>query len=381
MMVGIVALVLGTAPAEGRAAFQTEWHPPFANAAAGVIAVADGTIYFTDFDGQAGITYLGSLDPSKGNIKEMRVPYYGIVDMKVRPTDGALFLADISASEIALADLHQRRLRRWALPALAIGGPRSLTFDDQGRVLFLVSSFVEKTAVGRLDTTTDTVEFWQLPDSIGFVGLDTAWQLVRADDGSVFLNLSGFTHNELVRLDLTTGVPTAWQTPTAPVFGLATDGIAIYFQEYGSSIRNVARLVPATGVLTEWAVPPVAPGQDVEFSLNLTQQGGRLFFGLGYPPGLGELDPASPGADSTLAPFVADPVAPLSFVVTPSVTVHPAHPRNGHARPTHRVPASTTMGPFQFFETGNANWVVGDGLSGVYFNGGTRDGGVVHVVP
>lgn len=384
-MRGIVRGVMMAAPMLGAlmssrgaaAAVQIEWALPFANVAPGLVAVGDGAVYFTDFDGQSGTTQLGTLDPDKGNINEMRLPYFSVADLGVRPCDGALFLADIDTSELALADTHHRELRRWAMPPLAVGGPRSFTFDEQGRVLFLVSSFIERTAVGRLDTRTNVVEFWQVPDSIGAVDLDIAWRLVRAADGSVFFNMNGFTHNQLVRLDMDTGVFTSWQLAAQPVFGLATDGTSVYFQEIASGVRNVARLVPATGTLTEWSFDPTG-----EFGQNLVFEGGRLYFGVSFPPGLGALNPASPGAESMVAPVAADAVAPLSFSLSPVVTRHHAHARKGRSKPATTAPAATAVGSFVLWSTGDTNnWVAGDGAGTIYFSGGSQGTAIARFVP
>ena len=332
--IGAMALGMCLAARAGQAASVTEWQPPFAGAQLYQIAAGASGVFYVDFDGNTGTTFLGALDVAKGRFHEMQVPINAGTgnDLQIRPSDGALFLSDIDTSTITLADVDQFSLRTWTMPATESGGPRSIAFDDSGRVLFLESGFIGATVVGRLDTTSGLVETWQVPDELVTAGSDIGWRLVRTADGSVLFNSNGFAHAaQVIQLDPATGIFTAWATPAPPVFGLAADGSgAVYFQEAASGVRNVARLIPATSVLTEWSSSP-----DADFTQNMIFQSGSLFFGSNSPGGLGQLDSSAAGSDSALSPVAAAPVAPASVLVNPVVTGQEAWARP--RRPRHAV--------------------------------------------
>jgi streptogramin lyase len=377
----IVAASLGAlfASTAARAASLTEWQLPFPSPQASQIAVGSAGVYYIDVDGDAGISFLGRLDPVEGKFKEIQIPFAvgSGNDLQVRPSDGAVFTCDGDAGQIVQADVDGRELRTWLLPAAASIGLRSLAFDDQGRVLFLSSSFAAPTVVGRLDPTTGLIETWQVPEAVVTTGEDTAAQMVRLADGSALFNLNGFAHPAAVaRLDLTTGVFTSWVTPVPPVFGLAADGSgAVYFQETGPSLQGVARLIPSTNVLTEWTL-----GSSDEFTQNLIFESGRAFFGTDNPVALFALDPSVAGSDSTLSPLASDPVVSASVVVSPVVTRHVAH-RHGHAKEVDRTRAATVTGAFTRWKAGTAEYVAGDGAGGVYYTGGTDGLSIAKLVP
>ena len=380
MTIGAVALAVCLLAKASQAASVTEWPLPFDGSQPYQVAAGSSGVFYVDFDGNTGTTLLGTLDVTLGSFKEIDVPFSAGTgnDLQVRASDGAVFTCDITTSVIVLVDVEQRTLTSWTVPATEAGGPRSIAFDDSGRVLFLESGAIGPTVVGRLDTTSGLVETWQAPDELVTAGSDTAWHLVKAADGSIVFNANGFAHpGQLVRLDPATGLFTAWATPAAPVFGLAADGAgAVYVQEFASGVRNVARLVPATNVLTEWSFSP-----DAEFTQNMILESASLFFGTDSPVALNQLDPTAAGSDSTLSPAAAAPVSPASVVVSPVVTRRIAK-RHGHARGRTSTPSATTLGPFTSWGTATPGFVTGDGAGAVYFTGnGSKGPSISKFVP
>ena len=346
------------------AAVLTSWRLPFSNSQPlQVAAAAGGGVYYVNFDGEgATATYLGLLDTARGKFREIQIPFFaGSGDLRVRAGDGAVFLTDAATGELGQGDVAGRTFSRWTLPDGAF--VRSFVFDDAGRILFLANNQDGRMQIGRLDTATGALSVWPLPDSMADPGNDFAWRIVKATGGTVFVNVNGFTHRgQLVRLDLATGVFTAWATTAQPVFGLVTDAAgAVYFHEIDPDVRRVGRLVPSTGQLTEWNFPIA----DVEFLGEMALETGRLFFGLNNPIGLAALDPTAAGDESVLAPFVADPVTPSTAVISPVVTRR-ARSRAGSARPAVSAPPATASGAFTIWDTGGVLLGNGDGAGAVY---------------
>jgi streptogramin lyase len=355
--IGAVLIGMCLTPRLSEAAVFTAWRLPFSQAQPHQVAPGLEGVHYVDFDGPNGTTFLGLLDVEKGRFKEMQIPFNaGSGDLRVRPGDGAVFVTDAVSGDLGQGNVAQQLFRRWTLPA---GGyMRSFVFDEAGAVLFLAGNDVGRMSIGRLDTTTGAVTVWPLPDSMASPGDDFAWRIVRAADGTVFVNVNGFAHPaQLVRLDLTTGVFTAWVTPAAPIFPLVADDAGrIYFQEFGGDVRRIARFVPATGQLTEWNYPDAAS----EFSGEMALESGRLIFALNAEVDMAALDPTVAGDESVLAPSATEGVTPSTAVISPVVTGR-ARTRSGHARPVASTLPAIPLGAFTTWDTGGVGMAVGGG--------------------
>ena len=377
-MVGAVLFGVCLTAQASEAAELTAWHLPFSGSSPFQVAVGAGGVSYVDFDGGTGETFLGVLDTQRGRFNEMRTPFFaGSGDLRVRAGDGAVFLTDSATGDLGRGDVASRDFWRWTLPGGA--GVRSFVFDDAGRVLFLAGNAEGRMMIGRLDTATGAVSIWPVPDSMDTPGEDFAWRIVKLADGSVLVNMNGFAHpRQLVRLDLATGVFTAWATPGQPVFALAADAAgSVYFHEVDSGLRRVGRLVPATGELTEWNVDL----PDVEFLGEMALESGRLFFGINNPVGMVALDPTVAGDESVLAPFVADPVTPSSEVISPVVTRR-ARSRAGRVRPVVSAPPATALGSaFTTWDTGTVLLGNGDGAGTMYGAADVGGPAIVRFVP
>jgi streptogramin lyase len=374
--IGAVVLGVWLTAQASEAGELTAWRLPFAIASVYQVAAGAGGVSYVDFDGGTGVTFLGVLDTNRRRFMEMQVPFFaGSGTLRVRAGDGAVFLTDSDTGDLGRGDVARRDFWRWTLPGGAY--VRSFVFDDAGRVLFLAGNADGRLMVGRLDTATGAVAMWPLPDSIAVPVDDFAWKIVKLADGSVVINMNGFVHRgQLVRLDLATGVFTSWATPAQAVFALVTDAAgSVYFHEIDSGIRRVSRLVPATGLLTEWDFPIA----EVEFTGEMVLETGRLMFGINNPIGLAALDPTAPGNDSVVAPFVAEPVTPSTAVIRPVVTRH-ARSRVGDARPVVSTVPATALGAFTTWDAEVALGT-GNGTGAVYGAAGVGGPAMVKFVP
>ena len=141
-------------------------------------------------------------------------------------------------------------------------------------------------------------------------------------------------------------------------------------------MRNVARLVPATNVLTEWSFSP-----DAEFTQNMILGSASLFFGTDSPVALNQLDPTAAGSDSTLSLARGGRLGlaglgggepgrhpPYRQAPRPRPRPH-QHAVRDHARPLHQLGdrdagvRDRRRGRSGFYFTGNGNGVSGASIS------------------
>lgn len=316
---GICAVVAGQGAvrADGTAGARdtlTEWAIPFEQTSPQWIAAAGRDIVFTNY---GGIPYLGRLEPDSGLVTRWPIPYVGTSPgaIDVRSSDRAVFLMGLVEGEIGQADLGAQMLRRWPMPALSEGQPLTpwyLTMARDGTVLFLAYDSANTGYVGRLDTTAATVSLWAIPDSVEL----SLWQLAQGLGDDVFGNFDGFGPRGVFRLNMATGAFTIWSTsPVEPVYAIATDPAGqLYFQQMGDSGSSIARLVPETGLLTQW--PTLDNFQD-----RLVFAAGHVAFGGMVAPdlqGLVALDVSYPGQDSFLPSPTTQTVTPISVALTPN---------------------------------------------------------------
>jgi hypothetical protein len=182
--------------------------------------------------------------------------------------------------------------------------------------------------------------------------------------GSVFFNVFGVGNpNNVVILDTTTGIFTTWPTAGEPGFAVATDGAGnVYFQETSPAI---ARLVPATGQLTEWATPG-ALDDDLVFAF------GRLFSAFSPPDGILALDPTRHGTNSMLIPFPSAPVAPEAFVAAPVEETLAG--QQAQSSPTTRgIKRRHAGGTFIGWEIPSAPRMLASTPSAIYFAAGSAN--------
>lgn len=354
-------------PARGRAL--TEWRLPFRNATASEIAADEDFVYYFGSSGEFPITQLGRLDVERNIVTEWSLPFLPTHpgDLAIR-ADGTVFLTNLEFSEIGQFDPAMERFKRWAAPAWISGGPRSLAFDQNGLLYFTASSTETGTFIARLDTATDTITAWRLPESVAVASsMDFAECLSLSADG-IFFNVNGFAHRAIVRFEPTTGVFTSWPVNGNAMYATAADGAGnVYFHEIGSGFRRFARLEVASGRLTEWDLPG-------NFGSDLVFQAGRLFGTLTQTPGaLLALNPRAPGSEGVLYPTTSEPVAPETVAAPPTLLSDP--PRRTRRALARRTPMRRTQtGAFTAWEVswGEPDFLAGDGDKSLYFTASDR---------
>lgn len=296
----------GGSTADARSDVLTTWAAPFPDSQPFKVVAAGTNVFYLD---NAYEQHLGRLDTTTGLFTQWPLPIGASSpsELVFRATDAVLIATNAQAGEISQFDPASQVLRRWSV-AQPFDGPWGLALDDAGRVLFRASeASTGRTRIGRLDTTAGTATSWLVPEGVAAL---SAGDMAVLPGGSVVFNVYGSGNsNNVTVLDTATGVFTTWSTAGEPAYGMATDGAGnIYFQETAPAI---ARLVPATGQLTEWPTPG-SLDDDLVFAA------GRLFTGAFEPTGIIALDPTRNGINSTLIPFTSAPVAPDTVVVTPA---------------------------------------------------------------
>jgi hypothetical protein len=312
-VLGLSVIVACGTPAVSHADTLTQWAVPFPDSQPFKVIAAGTDVFYLDNGFEQ---HLGQLDVAGNRFTQWLLPYIATSpsDIARQAADGTIFMSganqrfetgDTPPGEIGQFDPTTQLLRRWPV-ADPGSGPWAISIDDQGAIMFRASDLLSsRSIVGRLDTVTGAVTTWAIPDGIAD---QTAGDLLSIPGGSVFFN----TIDKVVVLDTVTGVVTAWFTSSQPAYSLAADAAGnLYFQELSSSFTGIARLVPQTGQLTEWATPGA-------FNDDLTYAFGRLFFGSIAPTGLAALNPAAPGTESVLSPAFVDTIVPITTVVTPS---------------------------------------------------------------
>jgi streptogramin lyase len=315
----------------------TEWLVPFPGSMPFQIAARNDSVFYLTKD--VGL-HVGRLDVATARFTEWETPYTTTSpgDIQVRASDGSVFIAAATLNEIGQLDVDTSTLTRWALPIDtsapdATQGPWSLALDA-GTAVFFEADDASGSYIGRLDTATGNLLTWRFPGA-------TASRVVVAPDGTVLFNAwNGSGPYQIARLDPVTGVFTSWSLTSQPLFPMvvAPDG-SLFFEEASSDFVGVARLVPATGRLTEWRTPALP-------SDSLSILSGRVYFGADGDLSLTALDPAVAGNERTIGNTVVwGPIAPEVFHLTPSAWPLPVQQTIGTA--TKRAVQSQTAGGFE----------------------------------
>ncbi len=312
----------------------TEWKLPFPESHPFQIAAQGDHVFYLTWDVEERV---GRLDVTTGVVAEWTTPYTSTSpgDIKVR-SDGVVFIAALSLGEIGQFEPGTQVLTRWKLPpsdpTTPAGGPFNLALDGGTGVFFTVDDQIGG-YVGRLDTATGELRSWSVTGAAGA-------SVVVAPDGAVLLSSwPGFGPYRIVRLDPSTGVATGWPLSIQPFYPIVADPSgSVFFEELSSDFLGLARLVPSTGVLTEWR----APGYPTD---SLALLSGRVYFGLDGDAGLYALDPTVPGESRTIAPVVSPAVLPFVSHLTPTQVALAGDQLTGVM--SQRRIASETSGAFE----------------------------------
>ncbi|HET7344066.1 MAG TPA: lyase [Methylomirabilota bacterium] len=206
---------------------------------------ADGTVWYTaQRDGK-----LGRLDPATGKVELIPLGR-GAAPHGVRVgPDGAPWVTEGGTNSIVRVDPVTREVKHWYLPeSRGYVNLNTLTFDRQGRVWFTGQQGV----YGRLDPRTGDVKVWDAPRGRGPYGITTT-----PDGGVYYASLAG---SHIARIDVETGAATVIPPPTKDqgarrVWPDSTG--RVWVSEWNSG--NVSVLDPKTGAWKTWKLPGEHP--------------------------------------------------------------------------------------------------------------------------
>ena len=270
----------------------TEWILPPARDGLGAtrsplqIDARNGDVYFNDFNGRIGESRLGRMRTTDDTLTEWIVPVTvtNPGDLLIKPGPfGSVFVTDFNIlgtgiRTIGRLDPATNTFSKWPLPALVIG-PSDVALDPSGNVFFAaatvpsIDAFALSMTIGRLDPSTGTFTFWQVPTALAMPGRDSFFGQVAVDPGGrVFFTVVDFmnnftspANNKIGMLDPATGVFEAWAVEIRPCLGLETDRFGnVFFNGHvsggcGAGVAlggfKAARLDPTTNALTEWTLP------------------------------------------------------------------------------------------------------------------------------
>ncbi|MDQ6674331.1 MAG: SMP-30/gluconolactonase/LRE family protein [Chloroflexota bacterium] len=209
-----------------------------------VAPAADGGIWFT---AQAA-GYLGWLDPSTGEIRQIALGAHSAPHGVIVGPDGAAWVTDGGQNAIVRVDPQTSEVR-----VFPIGGRNAnlntATFDGTGSLWFTGQNGV----YGRLDPRTGEVGVFDAPRGPGPYGIIGA-----ADGARVFyVSLAG---SHIAEINLETALATPIDPPTQ-----AQGARRVWADSHGSiwvsewNAGQVGRYDPRTGEWREWKLPGTRP--------------------------------------------------------------------------------------------------------------------------
>ena len=165
-----------------------------------VAPAPDGRIWYT---GQRRGT-LGILDPSNGQVREIRLGEGSAPHGVIQGPDGAAWITDGGLNAIVRVDPRTEQVRVWPLPAdFPDSNLNTPAFDGRGRIWFTGQAGI----YGRLDPRSGEMRVWRDPEGRGPYGI------AATPSGDIYyVSLAG---SHLARVNLDTGEPTIIEPPTA----------------------------------------------------------------------------------------------------------------------------------------------------------------------
>ena len=201
-LVSSLLLVLVVAlPAASTAGITTKAYelPKGGGAPHDVAVGGDGIVWYTaQRDGK-----LGRLEPGSGAVELIPLGAGSSPHGVIIGPDGAPWITDSGSNAIVRVDARTRAVKRWPLPeSRGYVNLNTATFDGRGRIWFTGQSGV----YGRLDPASGDMQVWDAPRGRGPYGITTT------PDGDVYYaSLAG---NHIAKVDLDTGTATVVEPPT-----------------------------------------------------------------------------------------------------------------------------------------------------------------------
>lgn len=164
-----------------------------------VAPAAGGKVWYT---GQRRGT-LGILDPSTGQVREIRLGEGSAPHGVIQGPDGAAWITDGGLNAIVRVDPRTEQVRVWPLPdEFPDSNLNTPVFDREGRIWFTGQSGV----YGRLDPRSGDMRVWRDPEGRGPYGI------AATPSGEIYyVSLAG---SHLARLNRETGEATIIEPPT-----------------------------------------------------------------------------------------------------------------------------------------------------------------------
>jgi virginiamycin B lyase len=243
----VFALALLALPPGARAevAVQTYALPASGGAPHDLAVGPDGIVWYT----AQGTGQLGRLDPATGKVDLIPLGAGAAPHGVIIGPDGAPWITEGGTNSIVRVDPRTREVKHWPLPeSRGYVNLNTLAFDGRGRVWFTGQSGV----YGRLDPKTAAMQVWDAPRGRGPYGI------AATPSGDVYYaSLAG---SYIARVDLDTGASTVLEPPTrnqgARRVWSDSKG-RIWVSEWNSG--NVSRYDPAARTWQTWKLPGDRP--------------------------------------------------------------------------------------------------------------------------
>ena len=206
---------------------------------------ADGIVWYTAQRGGA----LGRLDPTSSTVDLISLGPAASPHGVIIGPDGAPWVTEGGTNSIVRVDPKSREVKRWPLPeSRGYVNLNTATFDKRERIWFTGQNGV----YGRLDPATGAMQVWDAPRGRGPYGITTT------PGGDVYYaSLSG---SHIARVDLDTGAATVIEPPTK---GQGARRVwsdsrgRIWVSEWNAG--QVSRYDPRTKEWKAWKLPGEAP--------------------------------------------------------------------------------------------------------------------------
>jgi virginiamycin B lyase len=210
-----------------------------------VAVAADGTVWYTaQRDGK-----LGRLEPSTGRIELIPLGRGSAPHGVIVGPDGAPWVTDSGTNSIARVDPQTRDVKHWYVPeSRGYVNLNTAAFDARGRIWFTGQNGV----YGRLDPSTGAMQVWDAPRGRGPYGITTT------PDGTIYYASLAGSH--IARVDVDTGAATVIEPPTK---GQGARRVwsdsrgRVWVSEWNSG--HVSAYDPRTGAWKTWKLPGEQP--------------------------------------------------------------------------------------------------------------------------
>lgn len=233
---------LGSAPKIGRLNILTNdvkfWDlPTVASGPTGLVQDSSGKVYFT----MRLVDKIGELDPTTDVIREWDLTTGFDPQGLDIDSSGVLYFTGRTSNKIGQLNPSTNALTEWTITGSA---PGRVSLDSSGKVFFTEIALKK---VAMLDPATNELTEWDSPTE------HNPFAILVFSSSKVYYGASsgGDVGESIHRLDPTTNIITTWPVPEPPTAGgsLAIDSLE---NVYWVATSHIVRLVPSTGILTDW---------------------------------------------------------------------------------------------------------------------------------